>query len=213
MATFLILKNEYQLAINAATQAIELYPYYGKAYFNKGRAHLALEQEEDAWECFKACCTRADFDNVSQGYSLYGDLSLKLKKYDDAIFAFTKLYEVEKHPKVMFHLGNAHYFKQDYNRAIECYDQAYRANPENVSIVHNLCEAYLANKQPIQALKAINTLEQSPKNYPTIPLKKATAHLQCGNKIEAARILNKFIQSNPSAEYVQEAQHMLQMMR
>ncbi|OGB96844.1 hypothetical protein A3F06_00525 [candidate division TM6 bacterium RIFCSPHIGHO2_12_FULL_36_22] len=213
LATYLIMKSDYDIAIKAAAQAIELYPYYGKAYFNKGRAHLALDQNEEAWECFKKCCTEADFDNVTQGYQLYGDLSLKLGKLDDAIFAFSKLFEIEKQPSTLFYLGNAYYHKKDYPQAIKYYTQSLATVPNNTNIMHNLCECYLEDQQPHMALNIIKDLEKFPNRYPDTPLQKAWAHSQLGNKKLAIQIINEFINSSPSGDYLTQAMQMLQQIQ
>ncbi len=209
LATYLIMKNEYDIAVKAAGQAIELYPYYGKAYFNKGRAHLALDQNEEAWNCFKTCCTAADFDNETQGYELYGSLSLKLGKYDDAIFAFSKLFEIEKSPSILFQLGNAHYHKKDYPQAIKCYRQSLATAPNNTNIMHNLCECYLEDNQPHMAINMIKEMEKSGTRYPDTGLQKAWAYSQLGDKNMAIQTLNRFINTSPSGDYLTQAMQML----
>ncbi|MBT4855511.1 tetratricopeptide repeat protein [bacterium] len=209
LATFLIMKNEYYLATKAAAQAIELYPYYGKAYFNKGRAHLALDEPEEAWQCFKQCCTQADFDNVSQGYALYGDLSIKLHKYEDAILAFSKLLEVEPHASVLFQLGNAYFHNKNFPEAVRYYSMAYNAAPDNTNVAHNLCEAFLENSQPTQALELVKLLEQHSSQYPDTPIQKAHAHHLLGNNPLAIKILRDFMQNTTSGDYIGQAMHMI----
>lgn len=213
LATYLIMKGDYEIAVKAAEQAIELYPYYGKAYFNKGRALMQLDQLEEARECFKKSCLEADFDNVIQGYAMYGDLSLKLNKPDDAIVAFNKVLEMQPDPKALFFLGNAYYQKEDYKNATAHYERSLAMAPENTNIAHNLCQVYLEDNQPIKALEYVRQMEQNADLYPDLDLQKAYAQHLLGNNKQAIMILEAFTKRSQPADLLIQAMNMLQKIR
>ncbi len=65
--------------------ALQYRPYYGKAYFNLGRAYMELQEPEKAYEAFRKACMEADLDNEA-GFWHMQKVVLYLKKYTEAIF-------------------------------------------------------------------------------------------------------------------------------
>jgi tetratricopeptide (TPR) repeat protein len=105
------LKNDdYDEAEKYFKIALKLRPYYGKAFFNLGQLHMRREEPEKAWECFRNCCMKGDFDNA-MGFETWGKVSLRVQKYDDAIFAYKKVIEYKSATsKILLDLGNAYFY-------------------------------------------------------------------------------------------------------
>jgi len=89
IAACLIMQKKYDEAAEYLQQALALRSHYGKAWFNLGRIRIAQGNMWDAYEKFKTCCTKADFD-VEVGFAHYGRACMQLGKYDEAEGAFKK---------------------------------------------------------------------------------------------------------------------------
>lgn len=66
-------------------------------------------------------------ENPSDMYALSraGTVCVPLEKFDDALTYFNKAIEIDpENGDARFNLGNAYYFKEDYNKALECYAEA-----------------------------------------------------------------------------------------
>ena len=110
LASFFLQQKKYDQAEKVLNHALKLRPHYGKAYFNLGRVNLERGDKEKAWECFKNACTKADLDNQF-GFETFAKISLSQKKYEDAIFAYSRVLEYSpKNQDAIFNLGNAYFF-------------------------------------------------------------------------------------------------------
>ena len=172
LASFLIQKEEYEKAIKMCDYAIRLRPHYGKARYNKGKALMSLGKNEKAFECFKDACTKADLDNET-GFKVYAQMSMSLKKYADAVIAYSKLLEFRSNGNTMFLLGNAHFMNKEYPQAIQWYKKAERTLPDNKQLCYNLAEAYLKNKDYEKALAHFDKMSQMNYKLPNLPLRRA----------------------------------------
>lgn len=144
LASFLLLKKNYVAAKEALETAIKLRPYYGKAHLNMGRLYAEQGDYQEAWIHFKRCCTQADLDNET-GFNAYGRVSLALKKYDDAIFAYQKLLEIApRDTDGYLNLATAYFMKQNYEQALHYYQKGAKLNPRDIRFIHNIGEAYFA---------------------------------------------------------------------
>jgi tetratricopeptide (TPR) repeat protein len=162
LASFFMRKKDYAQAKASLETALRLRPWYGKAYFNLGRLHLELNEQEKAWECFKKCCTEADLDN-EMGFSAFGKCSLQLSKYDDAIFAFNKILEMNPNdPEAPFNLGNTYYMKKEYAKALVFYEKVYATNQNDPRLWYNLGETQFSLGNHRESLKWFEKVGQLP---------------------------------------------------
>ena len=192
LASFLIQKHEYAQAEQALGNALKLRPHYGKAFFNLGRVYLEQGLQEKAWEHFKKCCTQADLDN-DLGFNAYGQASIMVKKYDEAIIAYRKALEINpRNGESMFGLGNAYFLSNQFTQAVQVYEQLLKANPKEVRVWFNLAESYFSLKD---YGKTINCLEQLP--APQRPAQSVIRMAECyklmGNKPAAEKLVNQLI--------------------
>lgn len=194
LASFLIQKKSYPDAEKVLGIALQLRPYYGKAYFNLGKLHLEQGNHEKAFECFKAACTKGDLDNES-GFTIYANISLSLKKYDDAIFAFTKLLEIKPGAMdIAFNLANAYFLGAHYPEAIQLYLKLSTINPNDGRIWFNLGEAHIYRQEPAKALEFFIKAKNTNFSTPNLDLRIASCLEQTGNIDEALKVLHDYMQ-------------------
>ena len=194
LASFYIQKKELVEANRLLDIALQLRPHYGKAYFNKGRIHFAKKETEKAWVCFKKACTECDFDNVPYGFATYGKVSMLLKKYDDAIFAYQKALSFDpNYPGAAFNLANAYYMKKNYSMAETIYKKTVAQNPGDLKTWYNLGETYLAQQKHTNALKCYKRAENMKKQLPILSVRIANCLEKIGKTNEAKKTLLDFI--------------------
>ncbi len=200
LASFYIEKKEYEKAHRALQNALALRPHYGKAWFNLGRMNLLQGDEEKAWECFKNCCTKGDLDN-EHGFAMYGQASIKLKKYKDAIFAFQKI--IECNPTNFdgyLGLANAYQLNEQYGKAIPLYQQLQAQNPQDFRITFNLAEAYLKAGNCAKALQYFQSIYAYRTQMPNIALRIAGCYEKMGNPQQACQELEAVLRFNYPSE-------------
>lgn len=203
LASFHIQKKEYKTAEDLLMVAIKLRPYYGKAHFNLGRVYLVQQKQEEAWECFKNACTKADMDN-DLGFSTFANLSMVLKKYDAAIFAYKKTLDYNPNfPEAMQNLGDAYSLAKRYEEAVPIYEALLRRPPVAPQVMFNLGEAYCALNNPERALTCFKKIEQFCTMQPLIPLRAAECLVKLGDAEHAQQTLLNFLQNvAPSSQEV-----------
>lgn len=177
LASFLITKKDFDNAQIALEHAIKLRPHYGKAYFNLGKIALEKNNAEKAHEYFKMACLKADLDNES-GFKVYGNISMNLKKYEDAIVAYTKLYEIQPTIEVALNLGNAYYNNQQYSHAVALYQNIVKHNPKDPNVLYNMGECYVQLQQPQEAVVCFSKARELNPTMPNIPMRMALCYEQ-----------------------------------
>ncbi len=193
LASFLITKKDYDQAEKALHYALQLRPYYGKAFFNLGKVHLFRNEEEKAFECFKSACTKADLDNET-GFQLYAHMSMKLKKYSDAAFAYSKMVEIQPTKENIFNCAHALYLNENFDQSVLAYKKLLNAHPEEKNAWYNLGEAYLKTNNPQQALNAFQKAKSLGHTLPNLPLRMAFCHKLLNNVSESEAILRDVMQ-------------------
>ena len=208
MASFYIQKKDFEEAEKLLQTALRLRPHYGKAYFNRGRIHYARQEREQAWQCFKKCCTECDFDNAPHGFAIYGKVSLELKKYDDAILAYRKALSFDpNYPDAMFNLANAFYMKKNYDNAIAIYTQIVKQKPGELRSWYNLGESLICKEQYKKALQCYKKAEQLKHQFPLLSIRLASCLQKLGYTKKAKDILYDVIsQDNHNSMQLQQIQ-------
>jgi len=200
LASFYLQKNDLDQAEKLLKTAIKLRGHYGKAHFNMGRVFYARGDKEEAWKWFKKCCTECDFDNAPHGFAIYAKVSMALKKYDDAIFGYTKALSFEpQNMDTAFNLANAYFMDTKYDNAINIYKQILHANPRNAKAQYNLGEAYISQKKYELALECYEKAKRMPnmsKIFPYFNIRLANCLEKLGRPQEAKKTLETFIALN-----------------
>jgi protein O-mannosyl-transferase len=192
LASFLISKKEYDQAEKALSYAIKLRPYYGKAFFNLGKVYLYKDNPEQAFECFKNACTKADLDNES-GFQLYAHMSMRLKKYNDAVFAYTKMVELQPTKENIFNLAHAYFLNENFTQSTHIYQNLLQKFPQERNAWYNLGEVYLKIDKPEQALHAFNKAKELNHTIPNLPLRIAYCYKLLNKWPEMERLLKEVI--------------------
>ena len=193
LASFYIQKGNPDKAERCLGIALKLRPYYGKAYFNLGRVHLKRGDKQKAWQCFKNCCTKADFDGRF-GFSVYAKTSMELKKYDDAIFAYGKMLQLNPNDRqASFNLANACHLSGGYEKARKVYENIVAQNPKAEKSWYNLAETYFELKQYGQALTAYRKAYHLRNKIPFIQVRMAHCLEHVGKPYEAKKMIQAFL--------------------
>lgn len=168
LAAFYLIKQDYDGAIKNIRIALKLRPHYGKAHYNLGRALLAQDKLEEAWQAFKDCCTKADMDNET-GFSCYAQTSFALKKYEDTIFACQKVLEINpRNENALFTLGNSYYLANRYEEAAQAYETMLNYYPSDARALFNAGESYLRMQKPQLAQAYFEKCKEQPRHTPEV---------------------------------------------
>ncbi len=194
LGIYLMQKQQEEWAEKAFLQAISLDPHYGLAYFNLGRLYTQQDNPERAWEHFKSACTQADFDTNPTALHTYADTSRQLKKYDDAVYAYTMLLKLNPQDyDVHMQLANIYLMCRKYADAIDWYQKVMRENPVDVRAWCNCTEAYAAQSLPAQALEIIARCERERRLFPGMMVQKARCLHMLGQSAHARAILREYL--------------------
>jgi len=193
LASFFLQQKKYDQAEKVLNHALKLRPHYGKAFFNLGRVNLERGDKEKAWEYFKSACTKADMD-TEFGFNTYAKVSLSLKKYEDAIFAYSRVLEFNPHNHdAVFNLGNAYFFTGNYNRAVSLFKQSRDTNPEDTRAWYNLGEAYFKLGEHKLAVETFEHIRKFSKQLPQMNLRIASCYEKLGNTHKAEEALEEVV--------------------
>ncbi len=162
LGTLLLQKGNKEEAEVALHAAIKLRPYYGKAHYNIARLHEERGELELSWESLKRA-VEGDLD-VPEVYFKYGQMSLKLKKYDYAANAFEwVINKGEGQDQVWFNLANSYYMLERKDEARVIYERLVKNNPLDPRYAYNLAEAHFARndfEQACELFKRVTSLPQ-----------------------------------------------------
>jgi tetratricopeptide (TPR) repeat protein len=126
------LEKNWDLAIDAFTQAISIDPEYAEAYLNRGLSYYMNDDEENAIADFEKAIelsldpqTPQIFNNRGRAFSIMEDADLAIADYDEAIALDPEF--VEAYVRRGF---NYAYFKDDFDLANVDFDKAIALDPE-----------------------------------------------------------------------------------
>ena len=213
MATFYMQKAEYDRALELLQTALRLRPHYGKAHFNMGRAYYSTHKKEQAWHCFKTACLKADFDTFD-AFCTYANVSLELKKFDDALLGYRKMLELRPgHMDGLTGMANLYLTKGEPAKALPYMKPLYQAFPDRVDVNFKYADALLGNGDYAQALTVFNKLLAANRGFVPAYVKVASCLYKMGNKKDAFAVLENFLAQNPPQEYAAPVQQVLQEMK
>lgn len=204
IAAFYLQKGSYDAAEQYLKNALRIRPNYGKAFFNLSRVYSEQGKNDLAIVQLKNACTKADLDN-SFGFSVYARFALDNKYFEDAIFAYNKLIELE--PNNLDHyfcLGNAYNLGGKLEDAIKTYEYAHAKAPHDIRLISNLGDTYFKLKD---YTKALSYFEQVDLNQaPQLAIHIADCYLQLGNINQSKSILEKLIALPVKQDFKDSAQ-------
>ena len=132
LGALLLHKLDYARAIKHLKIALQLKPNLGPSLYALGKAYAEIGQLELAWETLHRACQNTYQDRSIETLQLYSELSIRLQKYDCAIWALQKIVALEsRNQNAWLNLAAAYYFNQEVDKAKKCYTQILQSNPNN----------------------------------------------------------------------------------
>jgi tetratricopeptide (TPR) repeat protein len=188
LGTLLLQKGSKQEAEAALHAAVKLRPYYGKAHYNIARLHEERGELELSWESLKRA-VEGDLD-VAEVYFKYGQMSLKLKKYDYAANAFEWIINKgEGQDQVWFNLANSYYMMERKDEARGIYERLVKSNPLDPRYAYNLAEAHFARNEFEQACELFKRVATLPQPIPASFFRVANCYERMKQSDEAIKWL------------------------
>ena len=191
LAAFYLNKKDYEQSVKYLNTALKIRPSYGKAFYNRARVYTEQGKNDLALADLRSACTRADLDN-DFGFSVYGKFALDNKYFDDAIFAFSKLIEIQPNNyENYFNLGNACHLTGKLDQAIPAYERAHALAPADIRCIFNLGETYFKLDNPTKALACFEKVDM--KQAPHVALRIADCYTKLGNSEKSRKSLESLI--------------------
>lgn len=92
-----------------------------------------------------------------------------LKEYDRAIDAFNNANSIQRHDSTFMQIGKVYTLQEDYQSAIDVYQEALEFSPENAELLTTIGLLYLRQGENFKAFDYLgNSLTHDPKNAKTI---------------------------------------------
>lgn len=212
LASFLMQKKDYQQAELALQQALQLRPSYGKAFFNMARLYLMQNRVQDAHVCLRRCCLEADFDN-QLGFGAYGNLSMQLAKYDEAIVAYENLLKINPADTETAHnLAFACAKTGDFDRAHTIFDTLMKHDPQSAVLCCNRAEVYALQGNFAGALACYNKADEILRKHGSHTIAMARCLDKMGRKDEARSTLHALLAADVASDLKKTAQATLKLL-
>jgi len=208
LGTLLIKRKKLDQAERVLEAAIKLRPYYGKAYFNLGRLYIDRGNNEKAWVYFKKA-TEGDLD-TKEGFFTLGQISLNLKKFDEAINAFEMTLKlggnmpIEQKVQVLFKLANACFLCKKLDRAEQIFTQLCKLNPNDHRYIYNLGETLYTKNDFEKACKVFEKLSNPPFSFAQANFRYASCLEKQNRHDEAKNALNRIVEAKTLPEDVRK---------
>jgi tetratricopeptide (TPR) repeat protein len=203
LASFLIAKKEYAEAEKMLQIAIKLRPFYGKAYFNLGKMYAEQNKKVEALDALRNACTKADLDNQA-GFTVYAAVAMAAQSYKDAIFAYSKLLEIDRSYETTFNLAHAYALDQQYQESINIYRMLASRNPADGRSWYNLGECYLRIKNQQEALTAFQQANALNFPMPNLKIRIAGCLHDLGRIAESKKMLEEIIAQETSSPEIKQ---------
>jgi len=213
--------QNYEDAIEQLTLAIENAPdnweprmYLGSAYAEIGDLERAHDEMFRALELAPDDAARAEADNTIiyywQEYNKQGMQYIDAAKYDEAIKEFEKAVVVDdRQPDALTGLGVAYQSLGEYDMAIEYFQRAFEAAPENETIQENLLTVYDNKARSLgsasqyeEAIGYYREIERIQPDYPELTFNIGYMYYQMRDYATALDYYEQYLVENPEDEDV-----------
>jgi len=201
LANFFAEKGDFENANSEFLIVHHAYPGHIEALVGLGRTALAKGDEEAATTWFSRA-SAVDPDSHTALIHL-GFISAETGRMEKALENFRKAVSLRPlFPDYRYHLGSALLEMGKPGEAIEQFEKALTLNPNYAAASLMLMKSYAAGDQPE---KAVAAFEESPcGEWPEALFLAAKAHLKLDNRDEAARLLKRSLEIDPSHTETEE---------
>ena len=145
-------QDNFDLAIEEFTQAIQLNPNYTEAYFNRGKCYGKQGSYESALKDFdKAIQLDPDYTQAyyKRGYCYYEE-----KNYESALKDFDKAIQLDPdYTQAYYKRGYCYYEEKNYESALKDFDKAIQSDPDDCNFYRIRAICYENTKYYEFALK------------------------------------------------------------
>ncbi|MEX0672148.1 MAG: tetratricopeptide repeat protein [Candidatus Babeliales bacterium] len=201
LGKYYIQAQEFERAHMAFLTAISLRPYYGKAYFNQGNLYSLQNNIEKAYECFKICCTQADFDTVPYGFSAWGRMAFMLNKLDEAREAFKKTLSLDpRYKEALLGLGNIYHMEKDFIQAREYYKKLSEWYSDDAAGWCNMAETYFAQNDVKTAMDYLMIARKCDNCPPRVDVTIAEYMAQKGEYMMARQLAHNVLRNQEAPD-------------
>ncbi len=209
MASFYLQKGDLPKSEELLRIALRLRPHYGKAHFNLGRTYYAMGKKDEAWQCFKTACLKADFDTVDS-FNFYGGISLELKKFDDALLGYKKMLELSpQNREAISGVINTYLIKGEPEKALPYFKHLMQLFPNQPDLEFKYAETLAASNDYVNALTLFRKVLDGNRGFVPGYIKVAGCLYKLGQKKEAYTVLEDFLAQNPPAEFAEPIKGLL----
>jgi tetratricopeptide (TPR) repeat protein len=182
MGVICVMKDHYDKAIPYFDKAIEIYPYFVEAWFNKGASH---QKKLEVREMIKAYQKVVEIGDPADDFVRHANDVIKEMK--NQIRQDTNL-TLDGYLKGMdkFNEAFAAMQSQEWGKALRGFQEVVRIDPKHIQSYGNMgiCYAHLGQRE--EALEALDkALELDPNYEPAIVNRAAVSSLKQGEKLEA----------------------------
>lgn len=213
MASFYLQKKEFAKAEELLRIALRLRPYYGKAHFNMGRMYEAIDKKEQAWECYRTACFKADFDSID-AFAYYVNSCLGLKKYDDALVGYKKILELSPdNIECIAGMANCYLLKNEPKKAVPLVKYLAQKNAQSMDLQMRYADIFAAAQEYQLALEIYTKVLSANRALVPAYIRVAGCLYHLGRRPEAFQVIESFLAQNPPAEFAEPVKAILVSMK
>ena len=122
-------QRNYDLALEAISTALELAPENSEFWYLKGLIHYKLGQYHKAYNCFIRAAKRIKRSDL---YEMLGEISIKFRKYDEALDYYLRAYKLnEKNVNALFMAGKLYLMFGDVDNAYDTFKKVLEIDPNH----------------------------------------------------------------------------------
>jgi len=202
------------LAIENAPDNWEPHMYLGRAYAEIGELEKAHDEMFRALELAPDESARDEANNTIlfywQKYNKQGMQYVDAAKYEEAITEYQRAITIDdRQPDALTGLGVAYQSLGDYDKAIDYFQQAYEAAPENETIQENLLTVYDSKARSLgsaseyeEAISYYEKIREIRPDYPELQFNIGYMYYQMREYEEALDYYKNYLVENPEDEDV-----------
>ncbi|MFP4548839.1 MAG: tetratricopeptide repeat protein [Fidelibacterota bacterium] len=196
-------QRNYQKALEAVDNCIDIHEEYIKAYTVKGNIYVKMNKMQDALATFREI-TEIN-PKYTSAWDKIGYIHYRMKNYDEAIPAYNEVIKLRPDYETPYeNLGVIYSENKDWDKAIINLKKAAELSPEKETVWYRLAAAYNAAEQARKAKKAAIQALELKSNWAAALYELGIAERRLGDK-DAAKNAFRMAARDPkwkkSAEY------------